>query len=126
MAQDSVAGRREFGAQMEAHRAGERDGEFKAVRQDWYLGGEEFGPELLAQVAEKRGDWHYGAELAGSDEARAERLIGVELQRKSLTVAALQARRKGDAFKVRLAAKLRAHTTVTASWDVERLCTGTR
>ena len=85
MAQDSVADRRKIGAQMEARRAGERDGEFKAVRQDWYLGGEEFGPELLAQVAEKRGDWHYGVELAGSDEARAERMIGVELQRKSLT-----------------------------------------
>ncbi len=54
MAQDSVAGRREFGAQMEAHRAGERDGEFKAVRPGWCLGGEEFRPELFAQVAEKR------------------------------------------------------------------------
>ncbi len=32
MAQDSVAGRREFEAQMETRRAGERDGEFKAVR----------------------------------------------------------------------------------------------
>ena len=59
----------------------------------------------MAQVAEKRGDWHYGAELAESDEARAEGLIGVELQRKSLTVADHPARRKGDPFKLRLAAK---------------------
>ncbi len=62
-----------------------------------------FALKLLAQVAEKRGDWHYGAELAESDEARADRLIGVELQRKSLTVADLQARRKGDAFTLILA-----------------------
>ncbi len=124
--QDSVAGRREFEAQMEARRAGEGDGAFKAVRRGWCLGGEAFRRELLAQVAEKRGHWHFGAELVESVEAKAERLIEAELQRKGWTAADLQARRKGDPFKVRLAAKLRAQTTVTMSWIAERLCMGTR
>jgi len=38
----------------------------------------------------------------------------------------LKARRKGDAFKVRLAEQLRAQTTVTAAWIAEHLYMGTR
>jgi hypothetical protein len=34
--------------------------------------------------------------------------------------------RKGHPFKVRLAAKLRAETTVTVSWIAERLAMGTQ
>jgi len=38
----------------------------------------------------------------------------------------LKARRKSDAFKVRLAEQLRAQTTVTAAWIAEHLYMGTR
>src|SRR5436190_6061080 len=42
------------------------------------------------------------------------------------SVEELKARRKGDAFKVRLAGQLRAQTTVTAAWIAEHLHMGTR
>jgi len=46
--------------------------------------------------------------------------------RKGWTEKDLQERRKGDEFKVRLAAQLRAETTVTLRWIAARLCIGTR
>jgi hypothetical protein len=48
------------------------------------------------------------------------------LNKKGWTMEELKARRKGDQFKVRLAAKLRAQTTVTAAWIAEQLHMGTR
>ncbi len=59
-------------------------------------------------------------------EARAQRLIDEALREKGWTVEDLKARRKGDAFKVRLAATMRAQTTVTTAWIAERLHMGTR
>ncbi len=63
-------------AQMEARRSGERDEEFKPVRRGWFLGDKQFRKDLLAQMAERRGEWHYGEELQESAEARAEKIIG--------------------------------------------------
>ena len=111
---------------MEARRAGERDEEFKAVRRGWFLGDKQFGKELLAQMAGRRGDWHYGEELEQSAEASAEKLIASELKRKGWSQADLKTRRKGDAFKVKLAERLRAETTVTLKWIAQRLQMGTR
>ncbi len=123
---DSVAGRRQLAAQLEARRQGESEEEFKPLRRGWCLGSEEFRDELLAQVSEKRGLWHYGAELQESAEAKAERLIRGELKRRHLTEHHLAARPKGDQFKVALASKLRKETTVTVSWIARRLNMGTR
>jgi hypothetical protein len=81
---------------------------------------------LLAQMAERRGEWHYGEELQESAEARAEKIIGGELKRKGWTEEDLRERRKGDVFKVRLAQRLRVETTVTLKWIAERLRMGTR
>lgn len=126
VAADNAAGRRRFAAQMEARRQGEADEEFKPVRRGWCLGGEEFRRELLEQIAGQRGAHHYGEEVEASAEARAQRLIDEALGRKGWTEEDLKARRKGDAFKVKLAAKLRAQTTVTAAWIAEHLHMGTR
>ena len=123
---DSAAGRRMFGAGMEARRLGEREQDYKAVRRGWCLGDKQFRKELLAQMGERRGEWHYGEELQESAEARAAAMIAAELKRKGWKQAELAARRKGDAFKVRLAQRLRAETTVTLKWISERLCMGTR
>lgn len=123
---DSVAGRRRFAAELEARRQGEADEGFKMVRRGWCLGGKDFRRELLEQIAGQKGAHHYGAELVESAEARARRLIDEALNKRGWTVEELKARRKGDAFKVRLAAKVRAQTTVTAAWIAEQLHMGTR
>ncbi len=123
---DSTAGRRQFAAQMEARRAGEREQEFKAVRRGWCLGDKQFRKESLAQMNERRGEWHYGEELQESAQAKAEELIGVELERKGWGERDLRNRRKGDGFKVRLAKRLRAETIVTMKWIAERLSMGSR
>jgi hypothetical protein len=81
---------------------------------------------LLEQIAGKRGASRYGEELVEAEEARAQRLVGEALRKKGWSDKELKARRKGDAFKVQLAAKLRAQTTVTAGWIAERLHMGTR
>ena len=59
---DSAAGRRVFAAQMEARRIGEREQDYKPLRRGWFLGDKTFRKELLGQMAERRGEWHYGEE----------------------------------------------------------------
>ena len=111
---------------MEARRQGELEGEFKPVRRGWCLGSEEFRKELLAQVDQKRGRWHYGPELQESAEAKAERLLAEELQIRRWTEQKLQATRKGEPVKVELALRLRAETTMSLDWIAKRLGAGTR
>jgi len=123
---DSVSGRRMFAAQMEARRCGESDEGFKQVRRGWFLGERQFRKELLAQISQQRGEWHYGEELQESAEERAEELIRTALKRNGWTEKIMQERRKGDAFKVRLAQRLRAGTTLTLRRIAERLSMGTR
>ena len=124
--EDSAAGRAEFSAGMELRRHGDADEEFKPLQRGWCLGSESFRQELLAQVSERQGDWHYGAELVESAQAKAERLLAAELAREGWTEADLAGRRKGDRVKLKLAAKLRAETTMTLEWIAERLQMGTR
>lgn len=123
---DSLAGRREFAARMEARRTAEGGQDYKAVRRGWCLGDKKFRQELLEQMSERRGEWHYGAELQESAEAQAEGIIQVELKRKRWGEEDLKTRRKGDAFKVAIAKRLRAETTVTLRWIAERLRMGSR
>ena len=123
---DSAAGRRRFAAEVEARRQGELDEEFKPVRRGWCLGSKDFRKELLEQIAAQQSGWHYGEELVESAHERARGLIQAALGRKGWTVQELKTRRKGDAFKVRLAAQLRAQTTVTAAWIAQELHMGTR
>jgi len=123
---DSAAGRRMFAAQMEGRRAGERDRQYQPIRRGWFLGDKAFRKELLAQMEEQRGQWHYGEELQESAAERAEGIIAAELKGKGWSEKQLQERRKGDPFKVRLAKRLRAQTTVTLKWIAQRLHVGTR
>ena len=77
-------------------------------------------------MAGRRGQWHYGEELQESAEERAEAIIAAQLKRQGWRGKKLQERRKGDPFKVRLAGRLRAQTTVPLKWMAKRLCMGTR
>jgi len=57
---------------------------------------------------------------------KAERLIAEALRGSGATEQQLTAWRKGHRFKVKLAAKRRAETTVTVSWIAKRLAMGSR
>src|ERR1700694_503496 len=84
------------------------------------------GRELLAQVDQKRGLWHYGPELQESAQAKAQRLIGNELQAKGWTEQDVLSLPKSGPFKVQLALNLHAETTMTLAWIAQWLHMGTR
>ena len=111
---------------LEERRGAEEGGEFKAIRRGWCLGAETFRKELLAQMGERLGAEHYGAERSETAEAEAERIIVEELKRRKWRATDISALRKGDPAKLALAARLRAETTMTVGWIAERLEMGTR
>lgn len=124
--QDSPAGRQRLEQALEERRGAEEGEAFKAIRRGWCLGEETFRQELLAQMSERLGVEHYGAERAETEAAQAERIIADELKRRAWKATELEIRPKGDAEKVAVAARLRAETTMTAGWIAERLGMGTR
>jgi REP element-mobilizing transposase RayT len=122
---DSAAGRRQFERVMEARRAQAQPEAYRRIRRGWCWGEEAFRKELLAQVEEKRGASHYGAELQESATVKAERLVREGLQKLGWPEAELAMRPKGDKAKVQLALKLRAETPMTLKWIAARLQMGT-
>lgn len=119
---DSAAGREQFAGRVEARRRAEGSGTYKP--EGWCLGSEEFRLELLAQVEALAGPRHAGPEIQASALAKAERLAQEELGALGWTVQDLEGRRKSDAQKVRIAARLRRETTMTLAWIARRLCMG--
>jgi REP element-mobilizing transposase RayT len=111
---------------LEASRGMEEGRAYERIRHDWFLGDEALKQELLDQVSAKSGIWHYGDELRESAEAKAERIVTEELQQRGWDAAALLIRRKGDAAKLAMAARLRRETTMTLQWIADRLRMGTR
>ena len=111
---------------MEARRQAETDQEFKPVRRGWCVGSEQFREDMLRYIEQQKGKWHFGPELGQASIAKAERLIRETLQTEHVTEEQLIRWRKGHPFKIKLAAKLRAETTVTVSWLAERLRMGSR
>ena len=125
--EDNSAGRRQFQAGMEARREQERikeSREWKSLRRGWCLGPEDFREELLERIGEKKGAQHHGEELRESDEQKARRLIAEMLGKLRWTEKDLQLRPKGDGKKAKIAARLRAETTMTWRWIAEQLRMG--
>ena len=122
---DSAPGRRQFERDMEERRQQDAPAEYGRIRRGWCLGEEAFRQELLAQVGERRGAEHYGAELAESAEAKAERLVQAGLNEVDWQEGQLAERRKCDPAKVKLAMRVRAETTMTLKWIAARLHMGT-
>ena len=89
------------------------------------MGGEEFRQELLEQVGRGAGFQAKGEEVREAGEAKAERMVQRELKRLGWGESELASRRKGDKVKVRIAARLRAETTMTLGWIASRLRMGT-
>ena len=123
---DSPAGRRVFSQQMERRRLEDLDEAFKALQRGWFLGGEDFKQELLAQVHIAPSPSHFGEMLHEAMEARAQRLLNEALQRVGWSRDHLLARHKGDPHKVEIARELRAHTTMPLGWIAQQLHMGTR
>jgi putative transposase len=119
------AGRR-FSALMEARREGELEEEFKPISTDWCLGSEQFRADMLEYIERQRGKWHYGSELGQSSQAKAEKLIAQALRTQAIPEERLALWRKGHPFKIKLAARLRAESTVTLGWIARRLKMGSR
>ena len=121
---DSKAGREYFQKQMEERRRQQDPGQHKALRRGWCLGDRTFRKELLAQMAERVGESHYGAERQESGEEKAERIVAEELRRRRWRETDLERRRKGDAQKVQMAARLRRESIMTLKWIARRLHMG--
>ena len=111
---------------MEARRRAEATEEYQPLGRTWCVGSEPFREQMLRYIEQQRGRWHYGAELAESAQAKAERLIAQGLQAEGIPPDKLASWRKGHPFKVKLAARLRTETTVTVAWIARRLGMGTR
>ena len=125
ISQDSAAGRQVLAQALEARRAAEVDADYKPIRRGWCLGEESFRTELLAQMTERIGAEHYGAERLETDEAKAERIVREELKSRRWKESDLAERAKGDLGKVKIAARLREETLVTVKWIAARLEMGT-
>jgi hypothetical protein len=110
---------------MEERRAQDDPEEYGRIRRGWCWGEEAFRKELLAQVEERRGASHYGAELQESATEKAERMVQEELQNLGWTEDDLGMRKKGDRAKLELAVKLRTETTMRLQWIAARLQMGT-
>ena len=124
IAKDSKAGREHFGGLMEERRRQENSRQYKPLRRGWSLGDQRFRKELLAQMAERVGESHYGAERQETGEAKAEGIVAEELRRRRWAEADLERRRKGDREKVRIATRLRRESIMTLKWIARRLHMG--
>lgn len=123
---DSTAGRNHFERRMEERRAAEDPAQYKEIRRGWCYGDAAFRRELLGQMAGRFGASHYGEEIQETAVEKAERLVAAELKKQGWSEEELKERKKGDAAKVKMAARLRQETTMTLSWIAERLHMGTK
>ena len=123
---DSAPGRKEFAKRMEVRRWEDDPEQWKKVRRGWCFGDAAFKKELLEAMNERMGAEHYGAERQETGEAKAERMVQTELERRGWTARTLAQKRKGDPVKIRIAQRLRAETTMTLGWIAEHLQMGTK
>jgi REP element-mobilizing transposase RayT len=123
IARDSAAGRRELARLTEERRREGPAREFKPVERGWCLGSEAFREELLA-ATQRLGAAHYGGERREAQEAKARRLLREEISRLGWDQTALRQAGKGDAGKVRMAARLRKETTMSLKWIAQHLHMG--
>ena len=122
--QDSPAGRRQLLKALELRRAAESGTDHRPLRRGWCLGDEAFRRELLGQMSERVGAYHYAAERQECSEAKARGIVAAELQHLGWGADELSRRRKGDPAKIRIAWRLRTETTMTLKWIAAELQMG--
>jgi len=124
---DDTAGRKLFAQQaMEERRGKDKPGEWKLVRRGWFLGGAQLREQVLEMMGCGMGAHHGGEEKQEADEQKAQRLVLEELEKRGWTEQDLKQRRKTDALKVKMAARLRSETVMTLDWIARRLQMGCR
>ena len=123
---DDTTGRKLFAQAMEERRGKDKPGEWKSVRRGWFLGGLQLREQVLAMMECGMGAHHGGEEKRETDEQKAQRLVLEELEKRSWTEQDLKKRRKTDAHKVKMAARLRSQTVMTLDWIAQRLQMGCR
>jgi REP element-mobilizing transposase RayT len=123
---DDAAGRRRFAEAVEERRGKDEPGQWRTVRRGWFFGGTPLKEELLERMGGEMGEHHGGEERLETDEQKAQRLVLEELRRRRWTEGDLEKRRKTDATKVKIAARLRGETVMTLDWIAERLRMGCR
>ena len=123
---DDAAGRQRFAQAMEERRGKDQPGQWKVVRRGWFLGSGQLKEQVLEMMGSAMGKHHGGEEKHESDEQKAERLVMQELQKRRWTEQDLEQRRKTDAGKVKMAARLRGESVMTLDWIAQRLRMGCR
>jgi putative transposase len=124
---DNLAGRMRFRAEIECrrrHEKGRQDSGWKALREGWCWGSEQFREEMLERIGACKSAQHHGKELRESEEQKARRLIGEMLAKMDWTPRDLVRLSKGDHTKAELAARLRTETTMTWQWITYELRMG--
>jgi hypothetical protein len=104
---DDTAGRRRFAEAMEERRSKDAPGQWQAVQRGWFLGETHLKEQLLEIMSGAMGEHHDGEARQETDEQKAQRLVLEELRRRRWTEEDLAKRRKTDATKVKIAARLR-------------------
>jgi len=121
---DSSAGRKQFELMLEARRKSEDPQELRKIERGWCYGSEEFRQELLEQMEGSFGLHHAGAERQESAQAKAERIVLEELERRKVGAEEFEKRKKADPVKLKIALRLRRETTMTWDWIAQRLAMG--
>ena len=123
---DTPGGRQEFERRLEERRHEEEDEEaLKVMRRGWCVGGEVFRKEMLEQMEDKLGEHHSGELRRETAQAKAEKIVGMELKRLGWKPSELAKRRKSDPLKLAVAARLRRETTLTLKEIAGRVHLGT-
>ena len=94
---------------------------FRQIRRGWCFGDRTFREELKASMTEKMGPNHYGEERGETAEVRALGVFEEVLKEQGLCNNELDGLPKNHPKKLQVAMRLRAQTTMTASWIAEKL-----
>ena len=120
---DDATGRKLFAQVMKERRGKDKPGEWKLVRRGWFLGGAQLREQVLEMMESGMGAYHGGEERR---ETEAQRLVLEELRKRRWTEQDLKKRRKTDAHKVKMAARLRSESVMTLDWIARCLQMGCR
>ena len=121
---DTEAGWQQFATHMEARRKTEQTGDLSFLPRGWCLGSEQFRQELLLQMTTVQGSKFAGPEWKQTGQKKAELILAEEMQGRGWNAQNLQQLRKADPEKLKIAARLRAETTVTLKWIAHHLNMG--